>query len=166
VRLLGLRERLDAAEARRRTELWNRKVTLINCWTLETVSNMRMWDEYGKGPESVAVETDVGTLRSCLDDDCLIAKVQYVRQVQNIVPSHSLEPFLMKRLKFAWEKEVRVIAQPRGAEAGEPRLCEVDLNRLIKKILLHPNAADQFADHITNLVQTLSVAVEVPKTGT
>jgi hypothetical protein len=160
---LGARERQMAEEARRSVESWNQRAALISCWTTNSVEDPKMWKEYGREAEAVAVETSVGTLRLCLTDDFVIAKVRYIEEEDLLDPRHSLEPFLVKRrADFSWESEIRIIAQPDGRTGvGESRLCPVDLGTMIKRIVVSPSAPREFFSHVNALAQEISSSLAV-----
>ncbi|MCF8338752.1 MAG: hypothetical protein K9I74_12315 [Bacteroidales bacterium] len=133
----------------------NRGAVVISCWTMESARDPRLWKEYTRSSESVAIETTVGRLRQALGYDFLIIPVCYLDYNREQIPKkHSLLPFCYKRECYAWEKEVRVIGEiETGKKIGTPRKVPVSLNTLISKVVLHPESHKSFVTSVRSLVR-------------
>jgi hypothetical protein len=86
----------------------------VNCWHKNDVESVAMWSLYTSGADGVAIQTTVGSLKSCLAEEprnLFIAEVEY-RDHEGIHPVESSDPLVpltTKRRSFQHESEVRVI---------------------------------------------------------
>ena len=166
LRAWGLREG-EVATANQANQMavdWNRQAVVISCWTKNTTDHSRMWADYTRGDEAVAIETTVGRMRHCIGDDFLIIPVQYIDFDREKIPhGHSLLPFFYKRAELVnWENEVRIIGERGiGNAIGSARNVPVDLGALIQKITVWPAEAGvpRFQGHFRRRV------VALPGTG-
>ena len=113
----------------------NQRAIVITCWTASIDESPRMWSEYGRGPDAVALETTVGRLRRALGSAFLIVPVTYLDFSRDTIPrEHSLQPFFFKQSSFAWEREVGVVTEMEvGKRIETPRLASVDLGSCFSK---------------------------------
>ncbi len=155
--------RIRARDAEYASASHNRGATVILCWTMESTSCARMWTDYGQSKEAVAIETTIGKLRTSLGPNFLVVPVEYIDFSQRSIPNdHSLRPYLFKRDCFAWETDVRVIADMEpGARTGSPRRVPIRLEGLIDQIVISPSASDAFADEVRRLVEVAAPSVKV-----
>jgi hypothetical protein len=72
------RSRARASSAKAKIAYWNRQAGAMSCWTAGPSEDLRMWREYGKSSDAVAIETTVGALRASLGPDFLIIPVTYL----------------------------------------------------------------------------------------
>jgi hypothetical protein len=64
---------LDRASRAKDALAWsNRQAVVISCWTGGCEEDARVWNEYGDGPQAVAIECTVGGLRKALGPAFLI----------------------------------------------------------------------------------------------
>lgn len=88
----------------------------ISCWHLNEYESAAMWKLYCTSAESIAIKTDVKSLKNVLGkyDNITFSKVNYNFNLNdlsikdlNIV--HALDPLVVKRESFDHEKEFRAI---------------------------------------------------------
>ena len=116
---LDARARAIAADARSTVARDNQRAIVITCWTASIDESPRMWSEYGRGPDAVALETTVGRLRRALGSAFLIVPVTYLDFSRDTIPrEHSLQPFFFKQSSFAWEREVGVVTEMEESESA------------------------------------------------
>lgn len=85
---------------------------MISCWNLGLNENKRMWNNYGKDKNAVAIETTLGALKEALGPSFLFVPVSYIDDLEESIPKlHSLEPFFFKRKSYEWEREIRIIGE-------------------------------------------------------
>lgn len=118
-----------------------------------------MWEEYGdRSADAVAIETTVYDLRQALGSGFLFVPVRYIDRRQTRLPdSHSLEPFFFKGLRFAWERELRVVCdlQP-GSRLETPRRVLVNPQQLRMRFVLAPGASSSRAAEVRGLLSTVT----------
>lgn len=87
----------------------------INCWTMSKRENKEMWRRYANNKNSIIVKTSVGRLKQSLSKAgrrIHIQKIKYVNHSSYINPNPNPLSycFLKDKLKFEWEKELRLMA--------------------------------------------------------
>ena len=160
---LDSRSRDIAADARSRIARHNQKAVVICCWTAGRDENCRMWSEYGKDPDAVAFETNVGNLRRALCSGFLIVPVTYLDFSRQAIPKeHSLQPFFFKQRCFAWEREVRVVGEMEvGKRIESPRLEPIDLLSVFQKVIVSPLASATYRVAVESRLNAASLSIPV-----
>lgn len=148
------------------------KNTFISCWHKNFDENMVMWELYGKINNSIAIQTTVFELKQCMNQ----SKLQgHSFLLQNVNYKHSKEIlgellyedcFFIKRPHFSFEQEVRVSLDTYApnAEAKKTAIGHslfINVNDLIKKILVHPDSEDWFLDAVRSVVKKYSINTSV-----
>lgn len=160
---LDARARAIAADARSTVARGNQRAIVISCWTASADESPRMWSEYGRGPEAVALETTVGRLRGALGSAFLIVPVTYLNFSRDTIPrEHSIQPFFFKQSSFVWEREVRVVTEMEVGKCIEtPRLASVDLASLFQQIIVSPNAPRGYRGTVEALLTAASIDIPI-----
>lgn len=101
-----------------RNERDGRELTVASCWFLCEDESLEMWQQYGAGPEAVAVKSTIGRLyRSVyvVRDESVshMGPVSYVDHSTHVMTQHHAHQaferaFLKDRARFAHEKELRI----------------------------------------------------------
>jgi hypothetical protein len=92
-----------ARQAKVSVARWNRRAVMVSCWTSGPFEDPRMWREYARGTEAVAIEATVGHLRHSLGPYFLIVPVTYLHYSKGSIPkTHSLQPYFYKQDRYAW----------------------------------------------------------------
>jgi hypothetical protein len=147
-----------------------RELTVVNCWFLGDHEEARMWEDYAKDDEGVAIVSTVRMLAQsvhCIEDFTQIGKVRYVDLADHTMSHHEAsqaqERAFLKSLAFQHEQEIRIATmsvkgpmcvgndgvplspeQYAGAKMNNfdnPGLfLKCDLKRLITSIVLAPGA--------------------------
>lgn len=138
----------------------------VSCWHMSPSENRKMWCQYVKGPESVAIWTTYAALREALPNYVEIGTVRYIDYLTERVPRMNTFEYIMhKRVCFSWEREVRAVAfLPTLREPGTENLFEskctkgfrvyapkINIGELIQGIVLHPEASAVFESEIKEL---------------
>ena len=167
-------DRLQQAECRGVEVLHEiARSALINCWAASDHESALMWTKYAGG-EGVAVRT---TFRDLKESICFGAKypvsfgqVEYVNYPQQQVPRFGWAPLFHKRVEYRGEEEVRAmlpappwdsLIDPKdGAIHLDPdvkeqrgRYVPVDLENLVKQVVVSPQAAPGFVEVVKSAVQ-------------
>jgi hypothetical protein len=110
--------------SRMRPEL--KKQTYVSCWHANNDESEAMWRLYCGASEGIALQTSYQTLDESLPPGpgVYIGQVTYINyETSDELPdANALSPFMFKRLAFAHEREVRVVAWPPGM--GRLRLLQ------------------------------------------
>jgi hypothetical protein len=141
----------DAAPILRIQEM-HRTRTFLSCWHKNERENPRMWKEYTKTNDSIALLTDVASLSAATPDQCKGADVHYIGEDQPLPELHSLAALVHKRRKpYAFENEFRLLYMLRGEERVSPdnkedffRLIPADPLAFVHEVRFHPAATPEF----------------------
>ena len=171
-------DRLHQAESIGRNVLHEiAKTTLISCWTESDHESALMWETYA-GAEGVAVRTTFQDLkesiRSASEHPVTFGQVKYVDYPQQEVPRFGWAPLFHKRTVYRGEEEVRamlpgppwdtlidpnVLAIHLDPDVVEQRgrYVPVDLDILVKQVVVFPRAATWFAEVVKSVMQRSAV---------
>lgn len=174
----GLEDRLQQAEYRG-VEVLHKiaRTALINCWTKSDHESALMWKTYA-GVGGVAVRTTFQDLKESLRFGAkhlvTFGQVTYVDYPQQQVPRFGLAPLFHKRTEYRGEEEVRmvlpgppwdtlldsnvqeILLDPDVVEQ-RGRYVTVDLDVLVKQVVVSPYAAPWFAEVVESAVQRSTV---------
>ena len=151
---------------------------LINCWTKSDHESALMWEAYA-GAEGVAVRTTFRDLRESIHSDTELpvtfGQVEYVNYLQREVPRFGWAPLFHKRLEYRGEEEVRALlpGPPWGDSVTDPtgpdirldpdvmeqrgRYVPVDLDILVKDVVVSPHSAPWLAEVVKSVVRRSEV---------
>ena len=122
--------------------------TLTSSWTYNEKESFAMWKMYAKNKMGIAIKTDLESLKKAFnktDRDVYIGEVNYFNKNKFDYPTYNLYyPFLVKLDYYEFEKEIRCITSCRNDEDRENKLVAIDLNELLKTILISPNSKPEF----------------------
>lgn len=147
-----------------------RKYTIVNCWHWNEYESAAMWKLYNNSDEGIAIQSNLDSLikelkKIEIDGVLQIFDVKYIDFESFSMPKGDLTaPFFHKRKSFAHEQEIRaVIQQLPFNKSGQLDLTikphesginiPVDLNMLIKKILVSPTAPQWFMDLVCAVIK-------------
>lgn len=151
---------------------------LVSCWTESSYESRLMWTTYAS-TEGVAIRTTFHDLResmrSVAELPVTFGQVKYVDYRQSEVPRFGWAPLFHKRMEYRSETEMRaVLPGPRWNATDLPdvpldpdvaehrgRYVPVDLDILIKQVVVPPDAAPWFAEVVRSAVQRSRVNVSV-----
>ena len=167
-------DRLQQAESIGRDVLHKiARSALINCWTMSEHESALMWEAYA-GTEGVAVRTTFQDLKEsiCSDTEATVifGQVNYVDYPREKVPRFGWAPLFHKRIAYRGEEEVRVVLpgppwdtllDPKVLDirldpdvAGQRgRYVPVDLDILVKHVVVSPHSAHWFAEVVNSVVR-------------
>ena len=140
----------------------------VNCWHINEEESTQMWDQC-QGPNAVAIRTSVGDLVDAVEHECHAGtwKVHYLDYSVDRINTYDVKSLAThKDKKYRYEKEFRVVyandKRVNGRMFNKVRLrlperesahIKVNLNRLIREILIHPQADSGFIQEIRDLVR-------------
>jgi hypothetical protein len=145
----------------------------VNCWSLGARDNMALWQLYGSASAGVAVTTTVGKLidvglKWASSESVEIFKVRYIDHFKNpnmIIGTYS-DPLRFKNSAYSFEHEVRIVVSrikqnrsksPKPEGIGLP----VELEKLIRSVVVAPEAGLWFFDLVSDLTARYGVGAPV-----
>jgi len=150
------------------------KCIAINCWHMSNYESAAMWSLYLKSDEGVAIQSTYSKLKKSLTDDEIIylGVVKYLDYESEFLDSGNiLSPFVHKRKSYEHEKEVRALCVkwPIGGNSGDlvqgtidyGLEIKIDLEVLIEKIYVAPNAPVWFSELVRSVVSRYGYGFEV-----
>jgi len=146
----------------------------INCWHMNKYESAAMWRLYLKSDEGIAIQSTYAKLKKSLIDDekIYLGKVKYIDyDTEYIDAGNVFGPFIHKRKSFAHEQEVRaLVSKWPTSECGLDFTQEtiehglqikVDIETLIERIHVAPNAPAWFADIVKAVITRYGYNFEV-----
>ena len=160
------------------------KACLINCWTKSEHESSLMWNTYA-GDEGVAVQTTFERLQTSMpptvDHPVKIGMVSYLDYSQEEVQRFGCWPLFHKRMEYHEEGEVRAVLPPPPWEAAlnpdvsiqldrdvkkrNGRYIPVNLDNLVKEVVLPPHATLWFATVVKSVVRRSGVRARVSRSA-
>lgn len=139
----------------------HRKVVFILCWHRNNRESRRMWLAYTKNSsESIAVVTSGKALGRFLPCGLLCSTVKYhdLDEPRTEFDHNSL--FFFKPLEYAFEREYRLLRQPKAGEDfysnnpdDEYRRISIPLKKVIHRVIAHPDASPSFKGKVEELLR-------------
>lgn len=157
----------DGADAfYRRARMGN----FVSCWSIGARDNMALWQLYGGTKTSVALTTTVERLLSCAarwERDVHLSRVLYLdhRHVHTYAIGPYADVLRYKNDAFKFEREIRLIIpqqvddlslNPMGIRVEVP-----DLNRLVRSVVVAPEADDDFVAAVRDLCEKYQLTAPV-----
>ena len=164
------------------------RTALISCWTEFDHESSLMWESYA-GSEGVAIRTTYQNLqdsiRSVAGLPVTFGQVEYVDYRRKEVPRFGWAPLFHKRMEYRGEGEVRAILpgprfQPSDQQLNpevpdihlDPDVAEqrgryvpVNLEILVKEVVLPPRAAPWFAQAVKSVMQGSPIRPRVTRSA-
>ncbi|PFM49052.1 hypothetical protein COJ52_28300 [Bacillus cereus] len=151
---------------------YDREKTFVNCWHLNEYESAAMWDLYLKSNEGIAIQTSFDRLKRSLQnckEDIFIGRVKYIDHTKESNFGHGLSPFFTKRNSFSHEKEVRLLysavldnnANMYPDENILGKNFHVDLEDLIERVYVSPDAPSWFVDVVKVILEKFNIDAEV-----
>ena len=147
-----------------------RDLYYVSCWHMSPHENHAMWRCYTTSPESVAIRTTYGALRSALPPYVEMGLVRYIDYATDRLPTMNMFEYIMhKDIRYAFQNEVRAVATPPavkelGLDDFEQNHFEsettkglyvyappVELRKLIHSVVLHPDVPDAYMESVREL---------------
>lgn len=146
----------------------HRKNVVISSWHINDHESFAMWQIFTKSKEGIAIQSTVDKIQKALalehDFEQHIGKVNYIDyKTQHIPFDDAFFPFLYKRKSFIYEKEVRIITDASHSkdEIHEGLKIDVDVEKLISKIYIHPKSENWYKKLIFELIDRLNLDFEI-----
>ena len=139
----------------------------VNCWYSGPHESAAIWQWASRTGMAVAIESSFVSLISSVrsPEPFRAGTVTYHDYDTESVPERSrLRVFFCKRASFEHEHEVRLLidrTKPKMERPSKGLLLPVDLENLIRRVIVAPLAEDYILDVVRALVASFGPAVEV-----
>lgn len=161
-----------------------RSMTYANCWHVNQEENPNMWNNYVMyhGNEGIAIQTTFKKLTQSLKTDRTVTdvRIQYIDYKttnMDFFMANCADFLVIKDKQFEYENEMRLItleeSYPQYDEETDEisdttklfkhkgKKIEVDLNTLIQKIYISPNATERFKLDVQSHLDNCGLKVAV-----
>ena len=164
------------------------RTALVSCWTESDHESSLMWETYAR-PEGVAIRTTFQDLQesilSVAELPVAFGQVEYVDYRRKEVPRFGWAPLFHKRMEYREEGEVRAILPGPPFRVSDPhpvteapdisldsdvaeqrgRYIPVNLEILVKEVVLPPRATPWFAQVVKSLMHGLPFSQRVTRSA-
>ena len=146
----------------------------VSCWHKNVEENMVMWELYGRGGNTVAIQTTVEKLRTNISTKDRGCREFYLRNVKYSRPedvkgqlSYSA-PFFIKRPHFSFEQEARILLSTYSACRPEKETplgvtVSLDLAAAIEKVLVHPDSQEWFVGAVKSVAAKFGLSAPIER---
>jgi hypothetical protein len=148
----------------------HRKNVVISSWHINEYESFAMWQIFTKNNEGLAIQSTISRMQEALGPenryDQYIGAVKYIDYKREYVPlDNNFFPFLFKRKSFQYEREVRIISDLSDHKMyiNEGVKINVDINKLIDKIYIHPKSENWYKNLVIQLMQQLGFDFTIEK---
>lgn len=145
----------------------------VSCWHQSEHECAAMWQLYGRNKNSVCIFSTDEQLKAAIAlhsscDRLKIERVNYICHINDSFSGNPLDPFVTKSKPYAFERETRVVAWNSGVDLStSPKneksglLLEVNLEKMIQKVVVSPTADPWFKEIVKNLCVEARLSVDV-----
>ena len=148
----------------------HREKVAISSWHINEYESFSMWQIFTQNSEGLAIQSTIGRLQESLVLETnfkqYIGEVNYIDYKKEHIPFDDMFfPFLFKRKSFQYEGEVRIITDigESNIKINEGLKINVEINRLIGKIYIHPKSENWYKNLVIQLVKQLGFDFKIEK---
>lgn len=145
----------------------------VSCWHHSEHECAAMWQLYGRDKNSVCIFSTDEQLGAAIvpDRSCNMLEIQqvnYINHLNDTFSGNPLDPFIAKSKPYAFEREIRAVSwnsgvdlskSPKNEESG--RLFEVNLERMIQKVVVSPHSDPWFKSTVKKLCKDAGISVDI-----
>ncbi|HEU4496515.1 MAG TPA: hypothetical protein VFR70_05655 [Flavobacterium sp.] len=147
-----------------------REKVVISSWHINEYESFAMWQIFTQNSEGLAIQSTIRRIQEALHLESQyeqhIGKVNYIDYKKEYIPfDDDFFPFLFKRKSFQYEREVRIISNlsAHSLKINEGVKIDVDLNKLIEKVYIHPKSENWYKNLVIQLVRQLGFDFTIGK---
>lgn len=147
-----------------------RKNVVISSWHINEYESFAMWQIFTQNSEGLAIQSTIGRIQDSLhlenQFEQHVGEVNYIDYKKEYIPfDDDFFPFLFKRKSFQYEREVRIISNlsQHNLNINEGVKIDVDINKLIEKIYIHPKSENWYKNLVIQLVKQLGFNFTIEK---
>ncbi len=148
----------------------HREKVVISSWHINEYESYAMWQIFTQNSEGLAIQSTIGRLQQALASETKyeqhIGAVNYIDYKKEFIPFDDIFfPFLFKRKSFQYEGEVRIISDytKYGKTINDGVKIDVDINRLIEKVYIHPKSENWYKNLVFQLMEQLGFNFTIEK---
>ena len=148
----------------------HREKVVISSWHANEYESFAMWQIFTKNNEGIAIQSTTGRLKEALQPETkfkqYIGEVNYIDYKKEHIPFEDMFfPFLFKRKSFQYEHEIRIISDvsEQNLKLRDGLKIDVDIEKLIKKIYIHPKSENWYKNLVIEMVHRLGYTIEIEK---
>lgn len=148
----------------------HRENVVVSSWHSNEHESYAMWQIFTQNSEGLAIQSTIGRLQEALAPENKyeqhIGAVNYIDYKKEYIPfDDSFFPFLFKRKSFQYEGEIRIISDltKYNLSINEGIKIDVDINRLIEKIYIHPRSENWYKNLVFQLMEQLGFNFTIEK---
>jgi len=148
----------------------HRENVVISSWHTNEYESFAMWQIFTKNQEGLAIQSTIGRLKEALKPEKhteqYIGEVNYIDYKKEYIPfDDAFFPFLFKRKSFQYEREIRIISDvtAQNLTINDGLKINVDINKMIEKIYIHPKSENWYKKLVIELVEKLGFDFEIEK---
>jgi len=139
-----------------------RENVVVSSWHINEYESYAMWQIFTQNNEGLAIQSTVKRLEEALEPEKKyeqhIGAVKYIDYKKEYIPfDDKFFPFLFKRKSFQYEREVRIISNlsEHKLSINDGLKINVDINKLIERIYIHPKSENWYKNLVIQLMQQL-----------
>lgn len=139
-----------------------KRAIFLSCWHLDEDESVQRWNRYSRKNRNLKKIKDTAIQSTFMDLEKVnydkfrrytTSKVSYVNhRVADVPPQHEFTIFLQKRKKHAHECELRAIIFDPSQSGKKGIRIQIDLEKVVKRIVISPRAKDTLRDRIVAAV--------------
>ncbi|MBY8961137.1 hypothetical protein KJK34_00070 [Flavobacterium sp. D11R37] len=148
----------------------HREKVVISSWHINEYESYAMWQIFTQNNEGLAIQSTIGRLQQALEPERRyeqhIGAVNYIDYKKEFIPfDDTFFPFLFKRKSFQYEGEVRIISDitKYNQNINDGLKIDVDINKLIEKIYIHPKSENWYKNLVIQLMEQLGFNFTIEK---
>ncbi|WP_133134362.1 hypothetical protein [Legionella santicrucis] len=141
----------------------------VNCWHMNGSESMAQWKIYGANQCSIAIVSELERACDAIMDSKNITggKIIYYNSESDSTSSYVIHQPFFKRKSYEHENEFRFIHWDyhsiRTGNSSEGIFVDVDVKKLIERIVISPIAPKWFTNVISSLIKDYGFDIEVNK---
>lgn len=158
----------------------NRSITFVNSWHLQEHESIAMWKIYSHGNEGIAIQSTyeglIESLVSYEEYGVNIGLIKYIDYDKEIIPHNDvISTYIHKRKSFEHEKELRALVwtlqdnknsfEENKYKDDDGFYVPVDMEKLIDKIYVAPNAPNWVLEIIKDVVGKFELKKDVMRSS-
>lgn len=148
----------------------------ISCWSKFDYESYALWKIYSDVNYGILIKTDRDSLIDAFnnaEDNLLLSEVKYIDYANESINDSVLYfPLLYKNKPYSFEKELRILilGDFKTALSEQPPICKgkyinIDINTLIKEIIVSPFAPDWFYQNVKSLMKKYKIIKPLKKSN-
>lgn len=148
----------------------HREKVVVSSWHINEYESFAMWQIFTQNNEGLAIQSTVRRLKEALHPENefrqYIGEVNYIDYKKEYIPfDDDFFPFLFKRKSFQYEREVRIITDvsSHGITINEGLKIDVDIEKLIERIYIHPKSENWYKRLVIELMSKLGFDFRIEK---